>query len=39
MTHDDYKERSFCGNMQMRKMNVITLHGRDVFTETINKTR
>ena len=37
ITHEDYKECFFSGNMQMKKMIVIRSHRFEIFTETINK--
>ena len=37
ITHGDYGECLFSGNMQMRKINVIRSHKPYVFTETIKK--
>ena len=33
ITRDDYKEHLFSGNIQMRSMNVVSSHVREVFTE------
>jgi len=35
--HQGYKDCLFNGKPQMRKMNVITCHKHEIFTETANK--
>ena len=37
ISHQDCKDCLFSGRLQMRKMNVIRSHRREIFTETVNK--
>ena len=37
ISHQDYKDCLLSGTSQMRKMNVISSHRHEIFTETVNK--